>query len=104
VHPIDHNLNPTSQISQIPTLILSAGVADVVEEVLRQHLPGAAASSFVSVISNRMVFDAEGTVVGFEPKGRPIHTFNKGVVSVEGSAHHTIAEGRNNVVSSQNPG
>ena len=104
MHPIDHNLNPTSQIFQIPTLILSAGVADVVEEVLRQHLPGAAASSFVSVISNRMVFDAEGTVVGFEPKGRPIHTFNKGVVSVEGSAHHTIAEGRNNVVSSQNPG
>lgn len=84
--------------SEVPTLILSAGVADVVEEVLKQHLPGAAKSRFISVISNRLVYDKEDKVVGFEPKGRPIHTLNKGVVAVEGSLHHALAKERTRVV------
>uniref|UniRef100_A0A7S2RNM4 5'-nucleotidase n=1 Tax=Mucochytrium quahogii TaxID=96639 RepID=A0A7S2RNM4_9STRA len=63
--------------ANIPVLIFSAGIADILEEYLRQQklLLGN-----VTVVSNHMVFDDDGVLVGFEAKmqGRePFHVFNK---------------------------
>ncbi|KAK7255802.1 hypothetical protein RIF29_29223 [Crotalaria pallida] len=57
----------------IPVLIFSAGLADIIEEVLRSKLH----SSFknVRIVSNRMVFDDDGRLVSF--KGKLIHSLNK---------------------------
>ncbi|KAI7980194.1 Cytosolic 5'-nucleotidase 3 [Camellia lanceoleosa] len=59
--------------NDVPVLIFSAGLADIIEEVLRQKLH----KSFknVKVVSNRMVFDQSGQLVSF--KGKTIHVLNK---------------------------
>nr|XP_033774125.1 7-methylguanosine phosphate-specific 5'-nucleotidase isoform X2 [Geotrypetes seraphini] len=58
--------------NKIPLFIFSAGIGDVLEEILRQagvFLPN------VTVVSNYMDFDEKGLLMGF--KGELIHTFNK---------------------------
>ncbi|GAV72770.1 UMPH-1 domain-containing protein, partial [Cephalotus follicularis] len=57
----------------IPILVFSAGLADIIEEVLKQKLH----KSFknVKIVSNRMVFDNDGRLVSF--KGKTIHSLNK---------------------------
>ncbi|XP_061446677.1 7-methylguanosine phosphate-specific 5'-nucleotidase isoform X1 [Rhineura floridana] len=58
--------------SRVPLFIFSAGVGDVLEEIIRQ------AGVFypnVSVVSNYMDFDDSGVLQGF--KGPLIHTYNK---------------------------
>ncbi|VFQ81262.1 unnamed protein product [Cuscuta campestris] len=57
----------------VPVLIFSAGLADIIEEVLRQKL----CKSFknVRIVSNRMVFDENGHLLHF--KGKTIHVLNK---------------------------
>ncbi|XP_059892186.1 cytosolic 5'-nucleotidase 3-like [Gadus macrocephalus] len=57
---------------QVPLLIFSAGVGDILEEVVRQSQ---VFHPNVHVISNCMDFDANGVLRGF--KGPLIHTFNK---------------------------
>ncbi|XP_056855199.1 uncharacterized protein LOC130507146 [Raphanus sativus] len=57
----------------IPVLIFSAGLADVIEEVLRQKLHRTFKN--VKIVSNRMVFDNDGRLVSF--KGKLIHVLNK---------------------------
>lgn len=57
----------------IPVLIFSAGLADIIEEVLRQKLHRSFKN--VKIVSNRMVFDSEGRLVSF--KGKTIHSLNK---------------------------
>lgn len=57
---------------QIPTLVFSAGLGDILEEALRHfqcHFPN------LKFISNYMQFDEEGNIVGF--KGELIHMYNK---------------------------
>ncbi|KAI9020415.1 pyrimidine 5'-nucleotidase [Hyaloraphidium curvatum] len=57
---------------RIPMLVFSAGLANVIEEILRQHdlLP-----PHLHIVSNQMLFSEDGTVCGFaEPL---IHVFNK---------------------------
>ncbi|CAA7052104.1 unnamed protein product [Microthlaspi erraticum] len=58
---------------EIPVLIFSAGLADVIEEVLRQNLHRTFKN--VKIVSNRMVFDDNGRLVSF--KGKLIHVLNK---------------------------
>ena len=61
--------------SKVPSLIFSAGIADVLEEILREQM--AVDWSQVHVISNRCIFEesCEGKVTGFE---QPLlHVFNK---------------------------
>ncbi|KAJ0262303.1 5'-nucleotidase [Hirschfeldia incana] len=58
---------------EIPVLIFSAGLADVIEEVLRQKLHRTFKN--VKIVSNRMVFDDDGRLVSF--KGKLIHVLNK---------------------------
>ncbi|KAG9445261.1 hypothetical protein H6P81_016601 [Aristolochia fimbriata] len=57
----------------VPILIFSAGLADIIEEVMRQKLH----KSFknVKIVSNRMVFDDNGHLQAF--KGKTIHVLNK---------------------------
>lgn len=57
----------------IPVLIFSAGLADIIEEVLRQKLHRSFKN--VRIVSNRMVFDDDGRLVSF--KGKLIHSLNK---------------------------
>ncbi|KAH7536885.1 hypothetical protein FEM48_Zijuj03G0033500 [Ziziphus jujuba var. spinosa] len=57
----------------IPILIFSAGLADIIEEVLRQKLHRSFKN--VKIVSNRMVFDEKGVLVSF--KGKTIHSLNK---------------------------
>ncbi|XP_062859364.1 7-methylguanosine phosphate-specific 5'-nucleotidase-like [Trichomycterus rosablanca] len=61
-------LNQTS----VPLLIFSAGVGDILEEVIRHH---EVFHPNVRVFSNYMDFDENGVVHAF--KGDMIHTFNK---------------------------
>ncbi|XP_043817173.1 7-methylguanosine phosphate-specific 5'-nucleotidase A isoform X2 [Manihot esculenta] len=57
----------------IPVLIFSAGLADIIEEVLRQKVHRSFRN--VKIVSNRMVFDDNGRLISF--KGKLIHSLNK---------------------------
>ncbi|KAE9451268.1 hypothetical protein C3L33_16849, partial [Rhododendron williamsianum] len=58
---------------EVPVLIFSAGLADIIEEVLRQKLHRSFKN--VRIVSNRMVFNLSGQLVSF--KGKTIHVLNK---------------------------
>ncbi|CAM9219930.1 unnamed protein product [Laminaria digitata] len=58
----------------VPLLLFSAGIADVLEEALLQRSEKPVPSN-CHIISNRMAFDEEGTMTGFE--GECLHVFNK---------------------------
>ncbi|CAH9108538.1 unnamed protein product [Cuscuta epithymum] len=57
----------------VPVLIFSAGLADIIEEVLRQKF--CRSYKNVRIVSNRMVFDENGDLLCF--KGKTIHVLNK---------------------------
>ncbi|CAH1414577.1 unnamed protein product [Lactuca virosa] len=57
----------------VPILIFSAGLADIIEEVLRQKLHRTFKN--VKIVSNRMKFDQNGNLVAFT--GKLIHSLNK---------------------------
>ncbi|KAF7112579.1 hypothetical protein RHSIM_RhsimUnG0215000 [Rhododendron simsii] len=61
------------QEREVPVLIFSAGLADIIEEVLRQKLHRSFKN--VKIVSNRMVFNLSGQLVSF--KGKTIHVLNK---------------------------
>ncbi|XP_039645346.1 7-methylguanosine phosphate-specific 5'-nucleotidase-like isoform X3 [Perca fluviatilis] len=78
---------------QVPLLIFSAGVGDVLEEVIRQNhvfLPN------VHIISNYMDFDQTGVLRAF--KGQLIHTFNKREGALSHAAGLRALQGRPNVL------
>ncbi|CBK23400.2 uncharacterized protein [Blastocystis hominis] len=62
--------------NQIPFLLFSAGLGDVLAEVMRQkcHVPVGREYS-VEIVSNKMVFDENDKLVGFE--GETINSTNK---------------------------
>ncbi|MCE3050710.1 hypothetical protein HAX54_047927 [Datura stramonium] len=57
----------------VPVLIFSAGLADIIEEVLKQKVHRSFKN--VRIVSNRMVFDENGHLQSF--KGKTIHVLNK---------------------------
>ncbi|KAL3523692.1 hypothetical protein ACH5RR_016526 [Cinchona calisaya] len=57
----------------VPVLVFSAGLADIIEEVFRQKLHRSFKN--VRIVSNRMIFDQNGQLVAF--KGKTIHVLNK---------------------------
>lgn len=57
----------------VPVLVFSAGLADIIEEVFRQKLHRSFEN--IKVVSNRMVFDETGCLIAF--KGKTIHVLNK---------------------------
>ncbi|XP_039895000.1 7-methylguanosine phosphate-specific 5'-nucleotidase-like isoform X5 [Simochromis diagramma] len=78
---------------QVPLLILSAGVGDVLEEVIRQNH---VFHPNVHIISNYMDFDHTGVLQAF--KGQLIHTFNKREGALSHAAGLRELQGRPNVL------
>ncbi|KAM7381588.1 hypothetical protein PAMA_012430 [Pampus argenteus] len=78
---------------QVPLLIFSAGVGDVLEEVIQQNH---VFHPNVHIISNYMDFDHTGALRAF--KGQLIHTFNKRDGALSQAAHLTELQGRPNVL------
>lgn len=78
---------------QVPLLIFSAGIGDVLEEVIRQNH---VFHPNVSIISNYMDFDHTGVLQAF--KGQLIHTFNKREGALSHAAHLPELKGRTNVL------
>ncbi|CAL1374088.1 unnamed protein product [Linum trigynum] len=81
----------------IPVLIFSAGLADIIEEVLRQkiHRP----FKNVRIVSNRMEFNSDGRLISF--KGKLIHSLNKNehALDMAGPLHEHLGDsnGLNNL-------
>ncbi|KAB5539125.1 hypothetical protein DKX38_016658 [Salix brachista] len=75
----------------IPVLIFSAGLADIIEEVLRQKVHRSFKN--VKIVSNRMVFDNDGRLISF--KGKLIHSLNKNEHALEMAApvHEHFGDG-----------
>lgn len=48
--------------NEVPMLLFSAGIADIIEEVLRQQ---AKPPSQAHIVSNKMIFDEEGKLIDF---------------------------------------
>lgn len=78
---------------QVPLLIFSAGVGDVLEEVIRQNH---VFHPNVHIISNYMDFDRTGVLRAF--KGQLIHTFNKREGALSHAAGLRELQGRPNVL------
>ncbi|XP_026207859.1 7-methylguanosine phosphate-specific 5'-nucleotidase-like [Anabas testudineus] len=79
--------------NQVPLLIFSAGVGDVLEEVIRQNH---VFHPNVHVISNYMDFDHTGVLRSFQ--GQLIHTFNKREGALSQAAGLRQLKGRSNVL------
>ncbi|NXX43530.1 5NT3B nucleotidase, partial [Tricholaema leucomelas] len=78
---------------RVPLCIFSAGVGDVVEEVLRQ---AGALRPNVRVVSNYMDFDEQGVLRGF--KGPLIHTYNKNNSVLQGTAYFQQLSTRTSII------
>ncbi|GIY34325.1 hypothetical protein CDAR_579312 [Caerostris darwini] len=77
----------------VPFLIFSAGVGDILEEVLQQNklmYPN------IKIIANFMNFNEKNKLIGF--KNDLIHTFNKNQSSVENSDYFGHVKSRNNII------
>ncbi|KAJ3359695.1 hypothetical protein GGF32_009040 [Allomyces javanicus] len=75
------DLLAATQALDIYFMVFSAGIKDLIKEILRQN---ALLLPHVHVVSNEMIFDAQGDVTGFrEPV---IHTFNKSEVVLAATA------------------
>ncbi|XP_004314941.2 cytosolic 5'-nucleotidase 3A isoform X1 [Neophocaena asiaeorientalis asiaeorientalis] len=77
----------------IPVFIFSAGIGDVLEEVIRQagvYYPN------VKVVSNFMDFDDNGLLRGF--KGELIHVFNKHDGSLKNTEYFNQLKNNSNII------
>lgn len=79
--------------NNIPILIMSAGIGDIVEEILRQQ---AEISSSIKVVANYYTYDKDNIVTGI--KDDLIHTFNKNEVSKKQVEYFNHFKERNNVI------
>ncbi|MBI1970213.1 hypothetical protein HYS47_00545 [Candidatus Woesearchaeota archaeon] len=79
--------------NKIPFLIFSAGLGDVITDVLQ--LDGMLTKN-IHVISNVFDFDEHGKVTGY--KNHIIHSFNKNEVEVKHHPYHKEVEKRKNVI------
>lgn len=77
----------------VPCLIFSAGLGDVIEEVVRQQ---AHLSENIHIVSNYMDFDNQGIICGF--KGELIHVFNKNETAIGKSDYFETLSHRDNVI------
>ncbi|CAI0410671.1 unnamed protein product, partial [Linum tenue] len=81
----------------IPVLIFSAGLADIIEEVLRQKIHRSFKN--VRIVSNRMEFNRDGRLISF--KGKLIHSLNKNehALDMAGPLHEHLGDsnGLNNL-------
>ncbi|XP_064598377.1 cytosolic 5'-nucleotidase 3-like [Liolophura sinensis] len=78
---------------EVPLLIFSAGLGDLIEEIIRQQ---AHLYSNMKIVSNYMEFDEEGVLIGW--KGDLIHTFNKNESAIHKSDYFSRLRHRENVI------
>ncbi|XP_067687852.1 cytosolic 5'-nucleotidase 3-like isoform X3 [Haliotis asinina] len=78
---------------QIPLLIFSAGIGDIIEEVITQQ---ARMHDNMKIVSNFMDFDSEGKLIGF--KGEMIHTYNKNENAVHDSDYFKRLKHHENLI------
>ena len=79
--------------AKMPVLIFSAGIADVILQIMIQSklwLPN------MHMISNKMIFNSDGICTGF--KEPLIHVFNKNEASVVQTSHFSSIKDRRNVI------
>eukprot|EP00854_Cymbomonas_tetramitiformis_P007218 gene7218-8600_t len=87
-------LMQTLQSHQVPLLVFSAGIANVIHEVFAQKFGNV--SSTTHIISNWLSFSDTGCVEGIsEPL---IHMFNKDSRHTKGTDYHKSVEARCNVI------
>ncbi len=79
--------------NELPFLIFSAGLGDVIDEYLRTL---GKLTKNVHIISNFYNFNEEGSVIGY--KSRAIHVFNKNEISIKGTPYHDEIKNRKNVI------
>ncbi|XP_012582161.1 PREDICTED: 7-methylguanosine phosphate-specific 5'-nucleotidase [Condylura cristata] len=77
----------------IPLFIFSAGVGDVLEEIIRQRK---VFHPNIHVVSNYMDFDKDGFLQGF--RGHLIHTYNKNFSVYEDSGYFQQLQGKSNIL------
>ncbi|NXB52936.1 5NT3B nucleotidase, partial [Leucopsar rothschildi] len=79
--------------NNIPLFIFSAGVGDVLEEIIRQ---ANVFYSNVNVVSNYMDFDDDGVLTHF--KGPLIHTYNKNNSVLQGTGYFQQLSTRTSII------
>lgn len=77
----------------VPLLILSAGLGDIIHEILEQK---SKVYSNMKIVSNFMKFDEQNLMIGFE--GDIIHTFNKNENAVHKSEYFEQLKARSNII------
>lgn len=79
--------------NNIPLCILSAGIGDVLEEIIRQMK---VLHPNIHIVSNYMDFDEDGFLRGF--KGQLIHTYNKSSSACGHSSYFQQLRGKTNIL------
>ncbi|KAG8442737.1 hypothetical protein GDO86_011513 [Hymenochirus boettgeri] len=77
----------------VPVFIFSAGLGDILEEVIRQ---AAVYYSNIKVISNFMDFDENGIITGF--KGELIHVYNKHNGALKNTEYFSLQKNNSNII------
>lgn len=86
----------------VPLIVMSAGLDDVIAEVLRQRLSPEPLPPTLHIVSNTMRFDHAGAVVGFsEPV---LHMFNKTGASIPSALAEELRRRPNAIVVGDSPG
>lgn len=78
---------------EIPILILSAGLGDLITGVLEKHKCN---FDNIHVISNFYDYNTDGTIKGY--KGKIIHSFNKDETEIKLLPHYKKIETRKNII------
>lgn len=79
--------------NNIPVLIFSAGLGDLIEGRLsKYHIM----SNNIEIVSNFYDFNDDGTIKGY--KGEIIHTFNKGEVAIKDTPYLNKIQDKQNVI------
>lgn len=88
-----HDFLTTLASRQVPILIFSAGIGDIIKEFLHD---AKLLTPNVHVISNFFEFDEKGKAIGY--KKPLIHVFNKNETEVKGTPYHGLIEKCRNVI------
>uniref|UniRef100_A0A8W8LIL7 5'-nucleotidase n=1 Tax=Magallana gigas TaxID=29159 RepID=A0A8W8LIL7_MAGGI len=81
------------QATDIPLLIFSAGIGDVIIEVIKHQ---ATLHDNMKVVSNYLEYDDQGKMTGFQDE--MIHVYNKNEGAIHDSDYFQKLEQRNNVI------
>ncbi|KAG3268956.1 5'-nucleotidase, cytosolic IIIB, transcript variant X1 [Ictidomys tridecemlineatus] len=79
--------------NNIPLFIFSAGIGDILEEIIRQM---EVFHPNIHIVSNYMDFNEDGFLQGF--KGQLIHTYNKNSSACQNSSYFQQLQGKTNIL------